>query len=127
MFGSGDNRPISGRDQKNRRTPTRAADGADDARGAFKTEVDGDVDEGDPNFAEREKVMALVRGLRRKLESIEKALRQAQQGQYGICERCGEAIDPARLEVVPEATLCVRCKTLVERRRRMGQHISSFG
>ncbi|MEJ2558898.1 MAG: TraR/DksA C4-type zinc finger protein [Anaerolineae bacterium] len=84
-------------------------------RQAFKTEVDGDVDEGDPNFAEREKVMALVRGLNRKLESIDNALRQAQDGRYGICERCREPIDPARLEVVPEATLCVKCKTIVER------------
>ena len=83
-------------------------------REAFKSEVDGDVDEGDPNFAEREKVMALVRGLDRKLESIDNALRQAQNGRYGICERCGESIDPARLEVMPEATLCVRCKTRTE-------------
>jgi DnaK suppressor protein len=84
-------------------------------REAFESEVDGDVDEGDPNFAEREKVMALVRGLGLKLESIDNALRQAQDGTYGICERCGEPIDPARLEVVPEATLCVRCKTATER------------
>ena len=84
-------------------------------REAFKSEVDGDVDEGDPNFAEREKVMALVNGLGRKLESIDNALQQARDGTYGICERCGEPIDPARLEVVPEATLCVRCKTATER------------
>jgi len=83
-------------------------------REAFTSEVDGDVDEGDPNFAEREKVMALVRGLGLKLESIDNALRQAQDGSYGICERCGELIDPARLEVMPEATLCVRCKAMTE-------------
>ena len=81
---------------------------------AFKSEVDGDVDEGDPNFAEREKVMALVSGLERKLESIDNALRQAQNGRYGICECCKEPIDPARLEVMPEATLCVECKSRSE-------------
>jgi DnaK suppressor protein len=83
-------------------------------REAFKSEVDGDVDEGDPNFAEREKVMALVNGLGRKLEEIDNALKQVQEGTYGICERCGESIDPARLEIVPEATLCVRCKARTE-------------
>jgi DnaK suppressor protein len=83
-------------------------------REAFKSEVDGNVDEGDPNCAEREKVMALMRGLDRKLESIDNALLQAENGTYGICERCGERIDPARLEVVPEATLCVRCKATTE-------------
>ena len=84
-------------------------------REAFQSEVDGDVDEGDPNFAEREKVMALVRELGWKLESIDNALRHAQDGQYGICEHCGQPIDPARLEVMPEATLCVECKAATER------------
>jgi DnaK suppressor protein len=84
-------------------------------REALKSEVDGDVDEGDPNFAEREKVMALVMELERKLGTIVYALLRAENGTYGICERCGEPIDPARLEVLPEATLCVRCKTTTER------------
>jgi DnaK suppressor protein len=89
-------------------------------REALKSEVDPDADEGDPDLAEREKVLALVKGLERKLESIEHALRQAHEGKYGICEGCGELIDPARLEVVPEATLCVKCKSVVERQSRVG-------
>jgi DnaK suppressor protein len=60
--------------------------------------------------------MALVQGLERKLASIDYALRQAQDGAYGICERCGEPIDPARLEAVPETTLCLKCKVIAERR-----------
>ena len=85
----------------------------------LRAEVDPDVDEGDPDLVEREKVMALVQGLERKLESIGDALRQAQEGTYGICERCGQPIDPARLEAVPEATLCVKCKAVVERQTRL--------
>jgi len=81
----------------------------------LKAEVDPDADEGDPDLAEREKVFALVQGLERKLESIEAALRQAQAGMYGICEGCGKPINPDRLEILPEATLCVACKSLVER------------
>ena len=88
-------------------------------REALRTEVDPDADEGDPDLVEREKVVALVQGLERKLESIEHALHQAQQGTYGICDRCGEPIDPARLEAVPEATLCVKCKAIVERQARL--------
>ncbi len=88
-------------------------------REALKSEVDPDADEGDPDLVEREKVMALVNGLERKLESIEYALRQAKEGTYGVCEHCGEPIDPARLEAVPEATLCVSCKSIVERQSRM--------
>ena len=87
---------------------------------ALKAEVDPDADEGDPDLAEREKVIALVQGLERKLESIEYALRQAQEGMYGICEGCGKPINPDRLEIVPEATLCVRCKSILERGARVG-------
>lgn len=83
-------------------------------REALKSEVDPNADEGDPDLAEREKVMALVHGVERKLESIEYALRRAEAGMYGICESCGQPIDPARLEIVPEATQCVECKSLAE-------------
>jgi DnaK suppressor protein len=95
-------------------------------REALKTEVDPDADEGDPDLVEHEKVMALVQGLERKLEAIEYALRQAQEGSYGVCERCGEPIDPARLEVVPEATLCVTCKSIVERQSRARTTATEF-
>jgi len=95
-------------------------------REALKTEVDPDADEGDPDLVEREKVMALVQGLERRIESIEYALRQAQEGAYGVCERCGEPIDPARLEVVPEATLCVSCKSIVERQSRVRTTTTQF-
>jgi RNA polymerase-binding protein DksA len=43
------------------------------------------------------------------LREIEDALRRVQQGTYGVCESCSEAIPPARLEVVPSARLCVKC------------------
>jgi DnaK suppressor protein len=99
----------------------------DRLREALKIEVDPDADEGDPDLVEREKVMALVQSLERKIESIEYALRQAQEGTYGICERCGVPIDPARLEVVPEATLCVQCKSIVERQSRIRTTTSQFG
>ena len=86
---------------------------------ALKSEIDPNTDEGDPDLTEREKVIALVHGLERKLESVEHALRQAEEGMYGICERCDEVINPARLEIVPEATLCVPCKSIVERQPRV--------
>ena len=95
-------------------------------REALKSEVDPDADEGDPDLVEREKVLALVQGLERKLEAIDYALRQTQKGTYGICERCGEPIDPARLEAVPEATLCVKCKAIVEQQTRMRPAAAQF-
>jgi DnaK suppressor protein len=78
-------------------------------------EVDVDADEGDPDLAEREKNLALLMVMERKLESVNMALRAIDKGRYGICERCGEPIDPARLEVRPDATLCLDCQREVER------------
>lgn len=43
------------------------------------------------------------------LREIQAALARLEAGGYGICERCGEEIAPARLAVLPEAVLCVRC------------------
>jgi DnaK suppressor protein len=91
-----------------------------------QAEIDPDADEGDPDLAEREKVMSLVQGLARKLEAIEHALAKAQQGLYGICEHCMNPINPERLEIVPEATLCVKCKAMLERQSRMGLAAARF-
>lgn len=87
----------------------------DRLREYLRGEVDADAEEADPDLYEREKTLALIRTLENKLESIEQALRLAERGTYGICERCGEKIDPARLEALPHTTLCVKCKAQMER------------
>ena len=76
------------------------------------------ADEADIDAYEREKTLALVHGLERKLESLERAMHLARNGAYGICEQCGERIDPARLEILPQATLCLRCQRQFEQRSR---------
>ena len=76
------------------------------------------ADEADVDASEREKTWALMQGLQRKLESIERATRLAENGTYGICESCGDRIDPARLEILPQATLCLKCQREFERRPR---------
>jgi RNA polymerase-binding transcription factor DksA len=86
-------------------------------RETIDLEVETRADEGDAYLAERDKTMALMRSLEYKLSSIGHALQQAQKGMYGICEGCGRPIDPARLEAVPETSLCVQCKAIIERHR----------
>ncbi len=76
------------------------------------------ADEADVDAYEREKTWALIQSLKRKLESIQHALDSARTGKYGICEDCGERIDPARLEIIPQATLCLRCQRAFERRSK---------
>jgi len=41
---------------------------------------------------------------------IDRALAKLADGDYGVCDVCGEVISDERLEALPWATLCVRCK-----------------
>lgn len=47
------------------------------------------------------------------------ALNRIYRGEYGNCEICGDGISKPRLEAVPEARLCIKCKEKDERRQRM--------
>jgi len=76
------------------------------------------AEEADVDAYEREKTWALMQSLQRKLESIEHALESAKKGTYGLCENCGDRIDPARLEILPQATLCLKCQRQFERLNR---------
>ena len=87
-------------------------------RELMQAEVDVEPDEGDAEIFAREKNAALIAVLERKLQDIDSALRSIEKGQYGICERCGRAIEIERLEVKPDATLCLNCQQEVERLSR---------
>ena len=45
---------------------------------------------------------------------IQHALKRQAEGRYGICEDCDKPIDPERLEVRPQATLCIACQRRME-------------
>ena len=92
-------------------------------RETLKSEVDPEADEGDWDLVEHEKAVTLVRSLERKLASVDYALRQAREGRYGICEWCGKPIDPARLEAMPETTLCLNCKRVAEQKVRLDKMV----
>ena len=70
----------------------------------------------DPNFAdssqvtaERGEAEALATTLKEQLEEVETALKRIDEGKYGICDTCGQQINPARLEAMPAAHQCVEC------------------
>jgi DnaK suppressor protein len=75
-------------------------------------------DEVDLNVYEREKTLGLVATYERRLEEIETTLKVAAEGKYGICERCGNQIEPERLQIFPETRLCISCKNIVEQEQR---------
>ena len=91
-------------------------------RESLRSEVDIDIEEGDPEIIEREKSATILETLEVKLAAIEHALKIIDAGQYGVCERCGAEIPKERLEVKPEATLCIKCQADVERMLRRGMN-----
>jgi DnaK suppressor protein len=44
------------------------------------------------------------------LKKIDKALEKIEDGEFGVCEICGEDIGRKRLEARPVTDMCIRCK-----------------
>jgi DnaK suppressor protein len=86
--------------------------------------IDGGEDSVDAaaDVHEREKTLAIIRTLENKVSAIDRALKAAASGSYGICEMCGQPIRPERLEVMPHTTTCIVCQEKLERvpRTRLG-------
>lgn len=61
--------------------------------------------------AERNRVLAVIEGLRERLTDIDGAIGKLDKGTFGICEHCSTPIAPERLEALPHARLCAKCKS----------------
>lgn len=55
------------------------------------------------------------------LRKIEKALQRMEEGEYDLCESCGNPIGKKRLLARPETTYCIICKEEQERQEKMFQ------
>jgi DnaK suppressor protein len=71
--------------------------------------ADYGIGKGGPTIYEWEFNLALRQSLEEKAKSIKGALRKMQDGNYGLCEVCGQEIDAERLAVLPHTTLCIKC------------------
>lgn len=69
----------------------------------------------DPDASERMMNLSIMENLERRLQSVNYALSTLEQGKYGLCEDCGNPIEPERLKVLPDTTLCAACKVKQER------------
>lgn len=59
---------------------------------------------------EREKTFLFASREGKFLNYLDDALKRIESGTYGFCTECGTLIDKARLEAVPHAQQCVKCK-----------------
>ena len=79
----------------------------------FPDPTDRATQESDRNFELR------IRDRERKLiNKIKDALDRIDNGEFGICEECGDEISEARLKVRHVTTLCINCKMEAEQKER---------
>jgi DnaK suppressor protein len=70
----------------------------------------GKREEGADEASELEKRLGMEQRLVESLNAVEHALQKYEAGTYGLCDCCGQAIEQARLEAIPQASLCMSCK-----------------
>lgn len=84
--------------------------------------VDADAISDEIDAASAEFDLSLIGRLRAReqglLNKVQLALERIEEGTFGECQDCGEAIDERRLAARPVASLCIDCKTREERQQR---------
>ncbi len=68
---------------------------------------------GSSGYSSWQTAVALRPQVEARIERIKNALARAQAGLYGVCDYCGQPIDPERLEALPWTTHCVQCSASV--------------
>lgn len=84
-------------------------------------EATGQGDEGD--LAVSEQTLSMTLRLQERngnnLQKIDHSLAKIEEGSFGLCEQCEEALPKNRLVARPVANLCVSCKEEQESRERV--------
>jgi RNA polymerase-binding protein DksA len=74
------------------------------------TATDDEHDPEGPTLAfERSQSSAMLSQSQQHLAEIDAALQRMDEGRYGLCRNCGNGIALGRLQVRPQAALCISC------------------
>jgi len=82
-----------------------------DRRDVADVEFSEEGGEGASTASERSHIETLRAQLLGRLRAVDEAVARLDSGTYGVCESCSGPIGEARLEALPDATLCVACKS----------------
>jgi DnaK suppressor protein len=63
--------------------------------------------------------LAMEKTLTEAVTEVNRALEKIKLGTYGICDICGKNIEPARMEALPSASLCLNCKSKFMKDQKM--------
>ena len=70
---------------------------------------------------EKEKNVFLASSKGNELYEIDQALLRLKDGKFGQCEQCGKDIERERLEAVPYAKMCIKCRRVEEEDTKKNQ------
>ena len=73
--------------------------------------------------ASRNSVLRIRDRERKLIFKIQEALQRLENGEYGICEECGEEIGIGRLKARPVTTLCITSKSSQEIEERKAKRV----
>ncbi len=91
--------------------------GARESAGDLSSYAFHQADQGsDTNLMEQ--TVMLMEQERDKIRLLNDALNRISEGNYGICEICGELIADTRLEIIPYARYCIDCTAKEEGKKR---------
>src|SRR5262249_17299737 len=71
------------------------------------------------SVAEAERIVTVSEDLQDILAQVNAALGRMNDGQYGICRRCGRPIAEPRLEAFPYVAYCIDCQAKIEREQAL--------
>jgi len=75
----------------------------------YPNREDGDKEDEADEVQEYNNLLPIEYSLELKLKDVDSALAKIENGQYGLCEKCGKEIEEKRLTAVPEAKTCIKC------------------
>lgn len=96
-----------------RRLREGSASDSPEAEGEISSVPTHPADLGTDSF-EQDKDLGLAERAAIEAQQVDDALGRMKSGRYGICERCGRPISPARLTLLPWAPLCATCQSAKE-------------
>ncbi len=90
-------------------------------KGETRQLVESALDDGDWSVIDLSEDISLrqLSSHRGTLLKIDEALRKLNEGTYGTCEECGEAINEARLKIMPFAIYCIDCQDKLEKMEKI--------
>ena len=75
----------------------------------------GDLVDQAYKMAEKDLIFGMSQNEKATLQMINSALERITAGTFGVCASCGQGIESKRLEIMPYAIKCIKCKTVEEK------------